>query len=83
MKKKTFKNHFDKFPPILREMIMEGMSEEKKNHCMYFHGTPLLSAFYWDDNPSFSEHDFWSAVNQDAKARGVWKHLGIKPSPTT
>ena len=28
---KTFKNHFDKFPPILREMVMEAMDEYTAN----------------------------------------------------
>ncbi len=29
-KPKRFKDHFDKFPPILREMVMEAMNDLKK-----------------------------------------------------
>lgn len=70
---KKFKYHFKKFPPILREMVMEAMSEDMKNsRFIPYRLNPLMVAFDWSDNPSFSDSGFWSAVTQDALHHGVW-----------
>lgn len=70
---KKFINHFDKFPPILREMVMEAMSdEEHKEEYGSYVISPLHKAFYWDENLCLSDHDFWNAVNEDAIHHKIW-----------
>ena len=73
-KQLKFKNHFDKFPPILREMVMEAMSDEEKE-CVWqgYNTTPLSGAFMWYKNLSLSDWDFWSAVNKDAIHHKIWE----------
>lgn len=69
---KKFKSHFDKFPPILREMVMEAMTEDMKNRDLSYYVSPIATAFLWDSNRSFSDWDFWNAVHEDAIHHGVW-----------
>ena len=73
-KQLKFKNHFDKFPPILREMVMEAMTE--KDHEEKYGNwivSPLHKAFYWHKNLCLSDWDFWYAVYVDAIHHKIWK----------
>ena len=72
-KQLKFKNHFDKFPPILREMVMEAMTYERKETHECFGITPLISAFTWWYNRCFCDRSFWEAVNEDAIHHKIWK----------
>lgn len=75
-KQKRFKNHFDEFPPILREMVMEATSEkDQKGKYGYYIVSPLHKAFWWDKNRSLSDVDFWNAVYEDAKYRKIWPKI--------
>lgn len=70
---KTFKNYFDNFPPILREMVMEAMDEDKANGDLFYMSTPLMWAFSWYNNKTFSDFDFWAAVEADAIHHKIWE----------
>lgn len=73
-KQLKFKNHFDKFPPILREMVMEAMTyEEQKQEYVSYVISPLHRAFYWDSNTGLNDLDFWNAVYEDAIHHKIWK----------
>ena len=73
-KQLKFKNHFDKFPPILREMVMEAMAEKEQNSQYGDYRTnPLMAAFVWINNQCFNDGDFWEAVEQDAIHHKIWK----------
>ena len=72
-KQKRLKNHFDKFPPILREMVMEAMDDDIKNIFVLPSGyIPLDYAFTWYNNNHFSDYEFWEAVKSDAIYHKVW-----------
>lgn len=74
MKKKTFKNHFDKFPPILRQMVRMNMDSNMADSGLYYSQTPLRTAFIW--HGSDEGHDFWDAVEADAIHHKIWE---VKP----
>ena len=74
MKKKTFNNYFDKFPPILREMVVFNMKKEMSEPYsldLYYHMNPLKSAFLWSGTEE--GHEFWSAVEADAIHHKIWE----------
>lgn len=71
---KRFKNHFDKFPPILRQMVMEAMGERYHiNKYGNYDISPLHRAFMWIENPCFNDHEFWVAIYEDAIYHKVWE----------
>jgi hypothetical protein len=70
MKKKTFKNHFDKFPPILREMVMQEMSDGLAESPSSYISNPLACSGVFNNDEMF---DFWEAVEADAIHHKVWE----------